>query len=373
MGLRADRFWLGLAAWVLGGIGCLAAPSPAYGEIEVLRDQWGVPHVFSGTDVGAMYGLGYLTARERGFQMTYSLRIIFAGDGTRDLLAWRGRVTPRAGQPQPRKPAESWLDDAAAVVQRGDVASDWLRRTEAFCSSHGLGESSAAGDAPKFSHAWVVGGRRTTTGAAVLVSDPQTPVRNPSLWMEFHVSGQTFNARGIGVPGSPGLLIGFNRRIAWGLTALGADQADLFRLETSPDHPDDYRWDGVWRRMEVRKEKIEVNGGNAVTIAVRETHLGPVVSAFCFRQPGDPEVALKRVPLCEANRDTIQAVFGMMRARSAVEFARALGGVALSQRALRVRRRRGSHRLRGAGGDPSAFEVGGGPERPCAPGGCASD
>jgi acyl-homoserine lactone acylase PvdQ len=157
-----------------------------------------------------------------------------------------------------------------------------------------------------------------------LVSDPQTPVRNPSLWMEFHVSGKTLNARGVGVPGSPGLLIGFNRGVAWGLTALGADQADLFRLETDPKRPNEYRWDGQWRNMEVRTERIKVKGGDDLEWVVRETHLGPVASAFCFREATDPEVALKRVPLCETNRDTIQAVFAMMRAKNAKEFAEAL-------------------------------------------------
>ena len=45
-------------------------------QIEVLRDPWGIPHVFADTDAGAFYGLGYATAEDRGFQMTYSLRII---------------------------------------------------------------------------------------------------------------------------------------------------------------------------------------------------------------------------------------------------------------------------------------------------------
>ena len=159
----------------------------------------------------------------------------------------------------------------------------------------------------------------------MLVSDPQTPVRNPSLWMEFHVSGKTINARGIGVPGSPGLLIGFTRNVAWGVTALGADQADLFRLETDPKRPDEYRWNGKWRKMEVRTERIKVKDGQVVELTVRETHLGPVASEFCFRQPGDPEVALKRVPMCEPDRDTIQGVFAMMRAKNATEFAKAFG------------------------------------------------
>jgi len=212
------------------------------------------------------------------------------------------------------------------VVQRGDVSDEWVQRTEEFRAAHGLDTGAPRGAGPKFSHAWVAGGARTTTGAAVLVSDPQTPVRNPPLWMEFHVCGKTIDARGVGVPGSPGLLIGFNRRVAWGLTALGADQADLFRLQSDPARPDQYRWDGQWRKMTTYAERIRVKGGRERELAVRETHLGPVVSEFCFRQPDDPEVALKRVPLCETNRDTHEAVFAMLRAKNAAEFAVALSG-----------------------------------------------
>lgn len=412
---------------------CLALPALAalpvgLGRVELLRDQWGIPHVFADTEAGAMYGLGYAAAEERGFQMTFSLRIMqgrlaellgprarpgrtetavdsdrrfrtfgwapaaariapqldhatrellgsyclgvnrafadqraegrlhplfeelgvtnedwtpahcllswwhlaqfFAGDGTRDLMIWRNRVQPPPGQPQPPEPNPLWADDSAAVVQRADVNDEWLREAERFGKEMALPASDpglqTAPAAPKFSHAWVVGRKKTTTGSAVLVSDPQTPVRNPSLWMEFHVQGGGFDARGVGVPGSPGLLIGFNRHVAWGLTALGADQADLFRLETQPDHPNQYRWNGQWREMKTRVETILVRGGPTVTLTVRETHLGPVVSDFAYRQPGDPDVALKRVPLCDNDRDTIQGVFAMMRARDASAFIAAL-------------------------------------------------
>jgi len=46
------------------------------GRVELLRDTWGVPHIFSDTDAGAMYGLGYAAAEDRAFQMYYNLRII---------------------------------------------------------------------------------------------------------------------------------------------------------------------------------------------------------------------------------------------------------------------------------------------------------
>ena len=144
--------------------------------------------------------------------------------------------------------------------------------------------------------------------------------------MEFHVCGKTFNARGIGVPGSPGLLVGFNQGVAWGLTAAGADQADLLRLETDPAHPGQYRWNGQWRPVDSRTETVKVKGGRDVTLDIRETHLGPVVSEFAFRAPGDPEVALKRVPVCDNDRETITSLFAIMRAKDAAEFARGLEG-----------------------------------------------
>ena len=60
----------------LGWSTASAAPRSAYGKIELVRDRWGTPHVFSQTDAGAMYGLGYAAAQERAFQMYYNLRMI---------------------------------------------------------------------------------------------------------------------------------------------------------------------------------------------------------------------------------------------------------------------------------------------------------
>ena len=51
-------------------------PAPKYGRVEILRDSWGVPNVFAATDEGAMYGLGYVCAQDRGFQMHYFLRMM---------------------------------------------------------------------------------------------------------------------------------------------------------------------------------------------------------------------------------------------------------------------------------------------------------
>ncbi|MHB8897200.1 MAG: penicillin acylase family protein, partial [Thermoguttaceae bacterium] len=124
----------------------------------------------------------------------------------------------------------------------------------------------------------------------------------------------------------PLLLIGFNRHVAWGLTALGADQADLFRLKTDGEHPDAYQFDGNWLPIETLAEEIRVKGGPSETIEVRMTHFGPIVSEFAYAEPGDPPVALKRIPICEPQRETFEGALAMMRATSVEEFLAALPG-----------------------------------------------
>jgi penicillin amidase len=410
------------------------------GKVELLRDRWGVPHVFADSDAGAMYGLGYATAQDRAFQMYYNLRIIqgrlaevvgdvkvgvtrqapqgrtsaFRSDiQMRTIGYWpaaqetAGQLDPEARQlleaysrgvndyignhpkellylfekydlkAEPWTPAAclaSWwrlglffagdglremepyyqikdgvrkvrqfaatdtaankglhVRDDASVIQRADVSDAWVQQVTDYATQHNLMQKvdvpvTEGPPGPRFSHAWVVGGKKTTTGSTVLVSDPQTPVRNPSLWYEFHISGKTFNARGLGVAGSPNLIIGFTPNIAWGLTALGADQADLFLLKTDPNRPNQYLLDGQWRQMEVRTETIKARDGEPRTLVFRRTHFGPVVTTIAMGVHRGDEVALKRVPLCEPQRDTSRGMLDMMRARDVREFQKALGG-----------------------------------------------
>ncbi len=437
----------GSIAWL---VGCSApagreAERHSYGKVELLRDRWGVPHVFAETDAGAMYGLGYAAAEDRAFQMYYNLRIIqgrlaevvgnvkvgvsrqrpqgsnsavrsdiqmrtigywlaaqeaarlldpelralleaysagvndyirrhrddltylfakydvepepwtpaaciaswwrvslfFAGDGLRELGPYYdikdGRREVLAFAPDdtegPLNIEGRIVRDDASVIQRDDVTDEWVRAVMDFAAERNVMRKievtppqRRVPEGPRFSHAWVVGGSRTTNGSAVLVSDPQTPVRNPSLFYEFHFSGKTFNARGIGVPGSPNILIGFTPDVAWGLTALGADQADLFVLKTDPNRPNQYLLDGQWLDMEVRSETIRVKGGEPQTLRVRRTRFGPVVTSLATGVRRGDEVALKRIPICDPQRDTFRGALDMIRARDVYEFQQAAGG-----------------------------------------------
>lgn len=245
----------------------------------------------------------------------------FGTDGTRDLLRYR-RL-----QEGGRSNAVPAPDDGAAVIRAEDLDQAWLGQVEAFLQEQGYGQGQRekAGDAgPSFSHAWVADGRLSGTGAAVLVSDPQTPVANPSLLYEYHIKGASFDARGVGVPGAPLMLIGFSRTVAWGMTALGADQADLFRLHTDAERPDQYRFEGEWLAMEVLHDTLRVKDGEAVPLKIRLTRWGPVCSEFSFARPQDGEVALRRVPLDGQPETTWAAALGMLRAADVDAFGQAL-------------------------------------------------
>jgi penicillin amidase len=392
-----------------------------YGKVEVIRDQWGIPNVFSDTDVGAMYGLGYATAEDRCFQMFYSLRTIqgrlaevignvkstngnttaldsdrsmrtygfyraaqksaqslkpeslalmqaysdgvnrylkdnannlhylFAKTGLKieswtpaDSIAlwWNlGRLFANDGigdtiapdfkkleQPQMRN-AQPVVDDDSAVVRREDVSDKWIDDVNAFMEKHGLRKHDGSPtNPPKFSHVWVIGGEKTTTGSAIMVSDPQTPIFNPSLLYEFHISGKTFNVRGVGTAGCPMILIGFNKDVAWGMSALGADQADLFLLKTDSSHPNHYEYDGKWLDIKVRDETISVKDGNAETITIKETQQDPIVSGIMPRLQRGLEIAGKRIPICDTDQDMFSGSLEMMRSKDANSFLSAIAG-----------------------------------------------
>jgi penicillin amidase len=130
------------------------------------------------------------------------------------------------------------LDDAAAVVPESEMAKDAAvyAKLKARVPTPGWWFRGLPDDMLRFSHAWAVDGARSATGKPLLEGDPQTSVNNPPLWYEFHLSAGRFDVRGISVAGSPGMLIGFNRNLAWGASALGASSTVTFLDKAAGGH-----------------------------------------------------------------------------------------------------------------------------------------
>ncbi|HZI18489.1 MAG TPA: penicillin acylase family protein [Pyrinomonadaceae bacterium] len=133
------------------------------------------------------------------------------------------------------------------------------------------------------SNNWVVSGRRTYSGKPLLANDPHLSASAPSIWYLVHLSAPGLRVAGVTSPGAPGVLIGHNERIAWGVTNLGPDVQDLYRETFDPENPRRYRTPQGWREAELRREEIKVRKGfnstetETVTHDVTVTRHGPVV------------------------------------------------------------------------------------------------
>ncbi|MET9219814.1 penicillin acylase family protein [Streptomyces sp. NPDC003300] len=131
------------------------------------------------------------------------------------------------------------------------------------------------------SNSWVVSGTYTTTGKPLLANDPHLAPQLPSLWYQMGLHCRVVNAAcpydvaGYTFSGMPGVVIGHNQSIAWGMTNLGADVTDLYLEKVTAGT---YLYDGKQLPFKTRQETIKVAGGKSRTITVRETNNGPVIS-----------------------------------------------------------------------------------------------
>jgi penicillin amidase len=127
------------------------------------------------------------------------------------------------------------------------------------------------------SNNWVVAPSRSSTGRPILANDPHRAHGTPSLRYIVHLEAPGMNVIGAGEPALPGISIGHNGTIAFGLTIFAMDQEDLYVYETDPADPDTYRYRGRNAPMEVVTEEIRVRGEAPRRVTLKFTRHGPVV------------------------------------------------------------------------------------------------
>jgi penicillin amidase len=135
------------------------------------------------------------------------------------------------------------------------------------------------------SNNWVVSGKMTQSGMPLLANDPHLGIQMPSIWYEIGLhcrpdSGEPpSDMMGYAFAVTPGVIVGHNNFIAWGVTNVAPDVFDLYRIRVNPDNPLQYEWNGEWRDMTVYPETICFgDGAEPITVEVRETHLGPIIN-----------------------------------------------------------------------------------------------
>jgi len=128
------------------------------------------------------------------------------------------------------------------------------------------------------SNSWVVDSFRSTSGKPILANDPHLAFGVPSKWYEMHLTCPGFNVAGVSLPGAPAIVIGHNDRIAWGLTNVMADDADFYVERVDSTNPFRYEYNGTWLPVDTATEVIRVRDEMPVSILVRSTHHGAIVS-----------------------------------------------------------------------------------------------
>lgn len=171
------------------------------------------------------------------------------------------------------------------------------------------------------SNNWVVDGTKTATGRPLLANDPHLGIQMPSIWYEVHLVAGDVDVVGSSFPGAPGVIIGHNRDIAWGVTNVGPDTQDLYVEKINPANPNQYEFQGQWEDMTIIEEEIFVQGrSNPETLTVRLTRHGPIMTPVV--SGANEQLALRWAAL--EGGGLFQSVYLLDRARNWDEFRAAL-------------------------------------------------
>jgi len=334
--------------------------------VEVLRDPWGLPHIYAQNEHDLFFAQGYVMAQDRLFQMDANRRVgagriseivgpaglesdrfaryfgwqraaraqaASADAEIRDILSAftagvnafiaAGKLpleyTLLAFKPEPWRVLDSaawgtvlawglsvnWetellramLIETFGPEKAADLAPNYVDSYETIMPDAQVGQRLALelikayreamtylplGDAlvgsGVGSNNWVVNGAHTQSGRPILANDPHLPPIFPTLWYANHLVGGGYNVTGFTTPGVPGVIIGHNERVAWGVTNAFPDVQDLYIERFHPDDPSLYLAEEEWVPAEMVTEIIKVRGRKPLVETVRYTRHGPVIS-----------------------------------------------------------------------------------------------
>ncbi len=307
--------------------------APGLGAAVIVeRDAWGVPRITADTLEDLWFAQGFVTAGERLFQLDLLLRAatgrlseIFSEATYDDDVFVRTIGLNRAGarhvveswtladhamherfragvqawiSTMPAKPIEYQLldlepdlpDDAAPYAAAfaflaWNLSNNWeaeLLRAELDDRVGRTLSDTLLPVAPTGgglgSNNWVVAGSRTASGKPLLANDPHLLVTQPGTWIELHLRAPGYEARGVAVPFSPGILLGATQHHAWGVTNVSGDVQDLYEEQLN-DEGTAARFRDAWEPLTIRDEPIAVRGEPSPrVVTVRESRHGPIVT-----------------------------------------------------------------------------------------------
>lgn len=150
------------------------------------------------------------------------------------------------------------------------------------------------------SNNWAISGAKSASGYPILANDPHLDLTLPAIWYQIQLISPEMNACGVSIPGSPGIIIGFNKDVAWGVTNVGADVLDWYNIQFKDNSKKEYWYNGKWAPVKQRIEEISISGGKTLIDTVLYTHHGPVV--YTKEQRPDNFGKIRNIPTGHALR-----------------------------------------------------------------------
>ncbi|GGD24584.1 penicillin acylase family protein [Pontibacillus salipaludis] len=204
----------------------------------------------------------------------------------------------------------SYPEEAPTIINEGEIDIE---------SSF---ESAIIPHAFNGSNNWVVGGSKTKSGNPLLADDPHLGLATPSIWLQMKLDSPGYQVSGVIFAGIPGIILGHNKDIAWGVTNTGPDVQQLYLEKRNPDNKYEYLYEGSYEKARVFKETIKVKDEESVEYEVVETRHGPVLSEFA-EDSGKGTVLSLRWTALDASTE-LEAILEINQATNWKEFEKGL-------------------------------------------------
>jgi len=247
--------------------------------------------------------------------MSFNLAGNWANEVLRIRLA--RRLTPRQiAEAFPGYPADAPVALSGLAKALRELPLDWVQAAMPFRRQPGTGSNN-----------WVLAGDRTATGKPLLANDPHLGLDAPSVWYFAHLEYGDTGVIGATLPGVPSVVLGRNRRLAWGFTNTYADVQDMFIEQLDPADDGRYLTPDGSLPFETRHEVIKVKDSDDIVLTVRTSRHGPIISdasASAAKAVRPGYVLAFGWPILAADELTAQAGWRMNEARDWTEFRAAL-------------------------------------------------
>jgi acyl-homoserine lactone acylase PvdQ len=339
---------------LLGSLAFLPRPGLAADQsTKIYRDEFGIPHIFAPTLEDACYAVGYAQAEDRLEELLKNYRRasgtmaevfgpeFFESDVRQRVMRHAEVSQARYHEISPKMRAviESYQRGVTRFMkEHPEQVPSWAEPIQPWnvvalgryiIWNWPMGEAAADlkragvefGPFPyRGSNEMLIAPRRTAMNAPIAIIDPHVPWYEAIRFYEVRIYTPEFNVAGVSILGVPLPTLGHSRYCSVAMTTGGPDTSDIFEEEINPANPRQYRYDGQWRELTIRNERIDVKNGDKVeprSVTLAFSHHGPIVAtkngkAYAMAIPYANEVGLT------------DQCYEMMSARNLAEMKQAL-------------------------------------------------